>query len=1335
MRISTKKLLAFMIAIIMLVPIITVSLVASAAGQKTFTLDAVTDFDLMPTALKKSGEGEKCGTDGYFTLYYSAKTLITSTKDKLFSDGYSPTQRIDFKEEISVSDSSVVAAVGFRATSASTVKVWWGCGGDNRTIVLLNSKSDIVAKGSTDTVKNSIYYTEFQVEAGTYYYGNIGGGSNYLFKLEVVESDYSDTSAPVAWSDVEVPSVTFAKDLSDGYIGVKVDAKVGNIDNSIYADRITITVEGGDVFNTASFTTVGDGQSFYCSIAPGYSGKYKVYATIEREGEEPKVSEPVEVDFIRPLVAPFLSSATSKGAVDGKGTIELEYTEAPEAEKYIIYRNGTKVGDTTELKYTVTGLTIGRTYSFAVASVRGSEVVRSDTIQATPTEDAKPTWAFTYYGPSTGDGNGYSGNLNEDGKVTVYSEGGKGKIQPASTDGLAFYYTKIPTDLNFTLRATVTVDSWTFSNGQEGFGLMVADRLGVAGDKSELWNNQYMAGTTKIEYKYESDEDGNEYIYDTSYGAGTKYTMKLGLGMISKTGVNHDNLADISTGKTDVINRDFVSLVLPLETGAGGFAAGTYNAIDKCTSTDEAFLETNLPTLLSTFVLEIQRNNTGYFIRYYDLEGNLIREIKNYDPEALDQLDADFVYAGFYAARNARATFSDVVFTTIDPKLDDPAEARPITYVTPSITITSPNNTTSKDYRFAINTNVDGVIKIKDYLYGTLIAEAEIKAYTRLYLDIELTNGYNIYDFTVEFNPDDDQDLGEYTELINNQNVYEGHTVTYRAGSYHKKNIYISPTGNEYGTGSKEAPYDIATAISSAVPGQTLILMEGTYEFITGFTIQRGNNGTEENPIRLIADPEATTRPVLDFKNIGTGLTHGGDWWIFEGFDVTRSANGQKGFQVSGNHNVLIDIHAYRNGNTGIQISRYSGTDYTIDYWPSYNLVLNCDSYYNMDAGHEDADGFAAKLTVGPGNVFDGCVAHDNADDGWDLYAKVQTGAIGSVTIKNCVAYHNGYLEDGTASKGNGNGFKMGGESISGKHVLINSVAFDNRMKGIDSNSCPDIRVYNSISFNNGGSNVAFYTNREQTTDFVAQGIISISTNGSPDDNLAAKGTQLEDRSGYLNKYNFYWSNGVSANSEGIRLTAADIFVSLEFDYEAGVQRNTDGTINLGDFLKLKEGSVPEGVGTTGDSTPSPEIVLGPDAEHTYTDVWYNLDVNRHWQECECGDRINIGKHEYEWVIDKEPTATEFGYKHQECVICHYKRVRIAIEPTGGEDTPPVIGPGTGDNTPPVVDPGTGDNTPPSGDTEEAPSFFDMIMEFIQQILDWIKSLFGGSQNESENEE
>ena len=40
--------------------------------------------------------------------------------------------------------------------------------------------------------------------------------------------------------------------------------------------------------------------------------------------------------------------------------------------------------------------------------------------------------------------------------------------------------------------------------------------------------------------------------------------------------------------------------------------------------------------------------------------------------------------------------------------------------------------------------------------------------------------------------------------------------------------------------------------------------------------------------------------------------------------------------------------------------------------------------------------------------------------------------------------------------------------------------------------------------------------------------------------------------------------------------------------------------------------------------------------------------------------------HQYEWVIDKEATATEKGSKHEECKVCHDKKAAVEIPATGG---------------------------------------------------------------------
>ena len=139
--------------------------------------------------------------------------------------------------------------------------------------------------------------------------------------------------------------------------------------------------------------------------------------------------------------------------------------------------------------------------------------------------------------------------------------GNAGKIVPNSTDGVSFYYTKIPTTSNFTLRAKVHVNQWTLSNGQEGYGLMVADRVGDNGDATAFWNNQYQAIASKVEY-YVDEETGE--ISD----AGKKISMKLGLGVIAKTGVNKGNLDKFVASDTATINSDFKTETVTLETSA-----------------------------------------------------------------------------------------------------------------------------------------------------------------------------------------------------------------------------------------------------------------------------------------------------------------------------------------------------------------------------------------------------------------------------------------------------------------------------------------------------------------------------------------------------------------------------------------------------------------------------------------------------------------------------------------------------------------------------------------------------------------------------------------------
>ncbi len=49
---------------------------------------------------------------------------------------------------------------------------------------------------------------------------------------------------------------------------------------------------------------------------------------------------------------------------------------------------------------------------------------------------------------------------------------------------------------------------------------------------------------------------------------------------------------------------------------------------------------------------------------------------------------------------------------------------------------------------------------------------------------------------------------------------------------------------------------------------------------------------------------------------------------------------------------------------------------------------------------------------------------------------------------------------------------------------------------------------------------------------------------------------------------------------------------------------------------------------------------------HNHGTAWKS-DADNHWHECPCGDRKDIAAHSFKWVIDKEPTATRKGSKHE----------------------------------------------------------------------------------------
>lgn len=1126
--------------------------VTEEAAAKEYVLDAAT----VAEGDYSGKNGVKAGTDNFFTVNYGAKGKVDTTSTG-FDDGYNPGKRFNFGGKTTAGSGE--RDITFKTSGEAQVKVWWVSGGDGRELAIYDAgNAKEVEKTSVGAKKNAAYISNFSLKAGGTYSVINPDGTNYLMKVQVTEGG----AAPVEradWAKVAAPTISsVALDSADnGTIKVTAKAVVG----AAGGDAVTVTMYDSKMNEVDSRNSIAEKDTHELTFTPSASDTYTFKAVLKREGETDKASTNSLFTFTLPLGKPTIVSATSKG----NGTMEIVWQPVDEATGYKVYADGKEIGTSATTKLMASGLTVGSKVKFTVAATRGTEVgAQGEAVTATVTKDAQQTWGFIRYGTSTDDkNNGYVGSVNEDGKVTVFSENGKGKVQQASNDGLAFYYTAVPANKNFTLRAKVHVDSWKYSNGQDGFGLLVMDSVPEVASTAPFWTNDYMLAATLMKYKWDP-----EYKEVTATGT-SSYTMKLGLGVNQKIGVTPANVSAITAGTDAELIKAVCGEQYPLDItlATSGKAAGTYNTIGNETSgkaPESAYL-------LTDFDLEIQKNNTGYFLTYYK-NGKVVKTQKFYDPDALEVMDKDNVYVGFFAARNARATFSDVQLTTIDPKDDKPAEAKPKDKVRTNVVVKSGNVSNNENYTVTISANVLGTAEV--FVNGASAGTFDVKQaneYTSK--TVKLADGSN--KVSVKFTPDAKQNLGADKELASTNAITVDFDVAYNNYFAEQNNIYVSPKGNKYGNGGKQYPLDVATAVAVAQPGQTIIMMEGTYKLSSNLTVNRGIDGTKDKTIKMIADPEAKTRPVLDFQKKGYFIT-AGDYWYFQGFDVTNGADKQSGMMVSGSNCVVDNVNAYNNGGTGIAIRSLNNTSDPKSEWPANNLILNCTSYNNADNGYEDADGFSAKFTIAPGNVFDGCVAYCNADDGWDLYARVSSGPISSVTIQNSVAYKNGYLVDGT-NAGNGNGFKLGGENLAGGHILKNSLAFENKANGITSNSCPDVKIYNCTSYKNQAANITLYTGvASLDTDFEVKGLISYK--GGAADEIKAQGTQ--DKSKYDNATNYYDGKGVSD----------DWFKSLKF--AGAVARKADNTIDMQGYLELTDKAAKDA---------GARMVLAPSASFTVT--------------------------------------------------------------------------------------------------------------------------------------
>lgn len=417
----------------------------------------------------------------------------------------------------------------------------------------------------------------------------------------------------------------------------------------------------------------------------------------------------------------------------------------------------------------------------------------------------------------------------------------------------------------------------------------------------------------------------------------------------------------------------------------------------------------------------------------------------------------------------------------------------------------------------------------------------------------------------------------------------------------------VRPYTNRAGT--EEDPMNIIDAISILPKGGTILLMDGTYNL---YETLQFNSWTEKNVATKESERKTfkainSQKAIFDcsgmsFNSTNRGLSISSSYWTISGLEVFGA--GDNGIYIGGSHNIIEDCVTHDCSDTGIQLGRANSSQDSIDTWPSYNLIKNCTSFDNHDPLGEDSDGFACKLTTGVGNVFDGCIAYNNVDDGWDLYTKGDTGPIGPVILRNCIAFNNG-ITTGQNTNGkpygtpnsDGNGFKLGGEVISVQHEVYNCVAFNNLACGFTDNSNPGtIRLENCTSYNNGArdydaNNFDLCRNVDTSNNYM-KNLFSYCDNNYAFNLTSNKTFNSKDQyKGTAVDSIFYYGrtmlqfNGIEECDYTLEELRGSIieseespFVSTQVPDRMGdihkLLRDENGNVNLGDFLKIKDSFV-----------------------------------------------------------------------------------------------------------------------------------------------------------------
>ncbi|RUR39275.1 right-handed parallel beta-helix repeat-containing protein [Vreelandella populi] len=579
--------------------------------------------------------------------------------------------------------------------------------------------------------------------------------------------------------------------------------------------------------------------------------------------------------------------------------------------------------------------------------------------------------------------------------VTIESRGGK---LANSHEGGTFYYTTLPTDVNFTLSATLTLEqlgpeTGATPNRQEGAGMMVRDIMGAPrAHPQPLGHEEFPAASNIVMNLLHSHTREND-------------------GMANVAAVYREGINDPWGNPGNLLSK---------QDYAQGIPHGTeYQYRMTLTRTDE------------NFTVTVDSEQESYAKELSDAPANLV-EVQ----------DPDHQYVGFFAARNARMNVTDIHLELSDADTRDD-----IAYEAPKPplvwSLASPEVTSVPDYALQAIANQPGEFSITQA--GQPLAEKQaVEAGDLFKFALEITAPTDV---VVSFHPSEGQGSEEHNgEEHSQQLTIEPVTL---ADPY---NIHVAPDGRPDHAGDQAQPLDLTSAIARVAPGGTIHLASGEYESIEIPLTASGSPGKlkrltgEGADVRFIGmvSHNAHYWHLDHIEVAGERLIVHGSHNLFEHI-VTHSAP-DTGFQITSpdnvgralwaSHNTVRYSESYNNEDaSGINADGFAAK-MRIGEGNSFD---HCISHHNIDDGwdlfNKVEDGPNGAVTITSSIAFNNGQTFNTQQTGGNLGNGFKLGGEGLPVphvVEGNLSFNNGM--DGFTDNFN-----------SGTLTIDNNVAIDNK--------------------------------------------------------------------------------------------------------------------------------------------------------------------------------------------------------------------------------------------------------------------------------------------------